>query len=46
PIQIDANRWLAEMELSYATDEQRNIHHGRTTRSVNAQPSSADITFF
>ncbi|KAE9628043.1 methyl-accepting chemotaxis protein [Aeromonas veronii] len=46
PIQIDANRWLAEMELSYATDEQRNIHHGRTTRSVNAQPSSTDITFF
>ncbi|MGL5091988.1 MAG: methyl-accepting chemotaxis protein [Aeromonas sobria] len=46
PIQIDANRWLAEMELSYATDEQRNIHHGRTTRSVKAQPSSADITFF
>ncbi|MCF3096436.1 chemotaxis protein [Aeromonas australiensis] len=46
PIQIDANRWLAEMELSYATDEQRNIHHGRTTRSVNAPPSSADITFF
>ena len=46
PIQIDANRWLAEMELSYATDEQRNIHHGRTTRSINAQPSSADITFF
>ncbi|WP_429124347.1 methyl-accepting chemotaxis protein [Aeromonas allosaccharophila] len=46
PIQIDANRWLAEMELSYATDEQRNIHHGRTTRSTKAQPSSADITFF
>ncbi|MGL6004002.1 methyl-accepting chemotaxis protein [Aeromonas sobria] len=46
PIQIDANRWLAEMALSYATDEQRNIHHGRTTRSVKAQPSSADITFF
>lgn len=46
PTQIDANRWLAEMELSYATDEQRNIHHGRTTRSVKAQPSSADITFF
>ncbi|MBO0398454.1 chemotaxis protein [Aeromonas veronii] len=46
PIQIDANRWLAEMELSYATEEQRNIHHGRTTRSVNAQPSSPDITFF
>jgi methyl-accepting chemotaxis protein len=46
PIQIDANRWLAEMELSYATDEQRNIHHGRTTPSVKAQASSADITFF
>ncbi|WED75878.1 methyl-accepting chemotaxis protein [Aeromonas allosaccharophila] len=46
PIQIDANRWLAEMELSYATDEQRNIHHGRTARSTKAQPSSADITFF
>jgi len=46
PIKIDANRWLADMELSYATDEQRNIHHGRTTRSVKAQPSSADITFF
>lgn len=46
PVKIDASRWLAEMELSYATDEQRNIHHGRTTRSVNAQPISADITFF
>ena len=46
PIQIDANRWLADMELSYATDEQRNIHHGRTTRTVQAQTSSADITFF
>ncbi|MFB2865782.1 methyl-accepting chemotaxis protein [Aeromonas sp. MdU4] len=46
PIKIDANRWLADMELSYATDEQRNIHHGRTTRPVKAQASSADITFF
>ncbi|MCP3292138.1 chemotaxis protein, partial [Aeromonas hydrophila] len=45
PIQIDAESWLADMELSYATDEQRNIHHGRKTPT--ATPSSnADVTFF
>ncbi|WP_250894732.1 methyl-accepting chemotaxis protein, partial [Aeromonas dhakensis] len=45
PIRIDAESWLADMELSYATDEQRNIHHGRQHQA--ATPSSnADVTFF
>ncbi|MEZ6964934.1 methyl-accepting chemotaxis protein [Aeromonas sp. S9(2024)] len=43
PIMIDADSWLADMELTYATDEQRDIHHGRTTKPT---VSSADITFF
>ncbi|MFH7525905.1 methyl-accepting chemotaxis protein [Aeromonas sp. A5] len=43
PIMIDADSWLADMELTYATDEQRDIHHGRTTKPT---ASSADITFF
>lgn len=42
-IMIDADSWLADMELTYATDEQRDIHHGRTTKPT---ASSADITFF
>ncbi|EOD54288.1 methyl-accepting chemotaxis protein [Aeromonas molluscorum] len=40
---IDAERWLSDMELSYATDEQRNIHHGK---HVAAQKTDTDITFF
>ena len=40
---IDAQRWLADMELSYATDEQRDIHHGKQTPS---QKTDTDITFF
>ncbi|UCA12430.1 methyl-accepting chemotaxis protein [Aeromonas enteropelogenes] len=43
PIMIDADSWLADMELTYATDEQRDIHHGRSTKPT---ASSADITFF
>ncbi|WP_421241972.1 methyl-accepting chemotaxis protein [Aeromonas enteropelogenes] len=43
PIMIDADSWLADMELTYATDEQRDIHHGRSTKPTT---SSADITFF
>lgn len=40
--QIDAQAWLAEMELTYATDEQRQIHHGVTSSSAKEQ----EITFF
>ena len=39
---IDAKAWLAEMELTYATDEQRKIHHGAKAGSAEAQ----EITFF
>ena len=39
---IDAQAWLAEMELTYATDEQRQIHHGRKSSSAREQ----EITFF
>ncbi|MBP6450767.1 MAG: chemotaxis protein, partial [Aeromonas sp.] len=46
PLQIDADSWLAEMELSYATDEQRNIHHGRRQATVVNASSNADVTFF
>ena len=46
PIQIDAESWLADMELSYATDEQRNIHHGRRQQPMMNSSSSADVTFF
>lgn len=46
PTHIDASKWLAEMELSYATDEQRDIHHGRVSHSAKPSTSSADITFF
>lgn len=40
--QIDAQAWLAEMELTYATEEQRLIHHGGRASSVQEQV----ITFF
>ena len=39
---IDARAWLAEMELTYATDEQRKIHHGAKAASTEPQ----EITFF
>jgi methyl-accepting chemotaxis protein len=41
-LRIDAQAWLAEMELTYATDEQRQIHHGGTSSSAK----EAEITFF
>jgi methyl-accepting chemotaxis protein len=40
--QIDAQAWLAEMELTYATEEQRQIHHGASVNSARDQ----EITFF
>jgi methyl-accepting chemotaxis protein len=41
-LQIDAKAWLAEMELTYATDEQRQIHNGGRSSSAKVQ----EITFF
>ncbi|TWC28179.1 methyl-accepting chemotaxis protein [Pseudomonas sp. SJZ079] len=40
--QIDAQAWLAEMELTYATDEQRQIHQGSGASAAKEQ----EITFF
>ncbi|WP_371258929.1 methyl-accepting chemotaxis protein [Pseudomonas sp. URMO17WK12:I12] len=40
--QIDARAWLASMELTYATDEQRQIHHGHSSSAAKEQ----EITFF
>ncbi|WP_419737563.1 MULTISPECIES: methyl-accepting chemotaxis protein [Pseudomonas] len=39
---IDVRQWLASMESTYATDEQRRTHHG----AVATQQTSQDITFF
>ncbi|MCE0463972.1 methyl-accepting chemotaxis protein [Pseudomonas sp. 20TX0172] len=39
---IDARQWLARMETTYATDEQRRNHHGDS----GAQQTSQEITFF
>ncbi len=39
---VDARQWLARMEATYATDEQRHLHHG----AAAAQQNSQDITFF
>ncbi len=39
---IDARAWLAEMELTYATEEQRKIHRGADIGGAAAQ----EITFF
>lgn len=39
---INAQLWLAEMELTYATDEQRQIHRGANSSSARAE----EITFF
>lgn len=42
PEHIDPRKWMAKMEISYATEEQRHNHHGRQSTQPNAQ----DITFF
>ncbi|MBY8930067.1 chemotaxis protein [Pseudomonas sp. Wu6] len=39
---VDARQWLERMEATYATDEQRRLHHG----AAAAQQNSQDITFF
>ncbi|MEJ1228111.1 methyl-accepting chemotaxis protein [Pseudomonas sp. NFACC09-4] len=41
-VPIDARQWLARMETTYATDEQRRNHHG----DAGAQQTSQEITFF
>ena len=41
-VPIDARQWLARMETTYATDEQRRNHHGDS----GAQQTSQEITFF
>ncbi|CAM3370990.1 chemotaxis protein [Pseudomonas floridensis] len=41
-IAIDAREWLARMESTYATDEQRRTHRGESA----AQQNSQEITFF
>ena len=41
-VSIDARQWLARMETTYATDEQRRNHHGGSS----AQQTSQEITFF
>uniref|UniRef100_UPI0030DA77E5 methyl-accepting chemotaxis protein n=1 Tax=unclassified Pseudomonas TaxID=196821 RepID=UPI0030DA77E5 len=41
-VSIDARQWLARMETTYATDEQRRNHHGDS----GAQQASQEITFF
>ncbi|SHN03409.1 methyl-accepting chemotaxis protein [Pseudomonas asturiensis] len=41
-IAINAREWLARMESTYATDEQRRTHHGESA----AQQNSQEITFF
>jgi len=39
---INAQEWLADMELTYATQEQRQIHSG----AKNAAATKQEITFF
>ncbi|MBL0842860.1 chemotaxis protein [Pseudomonas mediterranea] len=41
-VSIDARQWLARMETTYATDEQRRNHHGDS----GVQQASQEITFF
>ncbi|WP_376697655.1 methyl-accepting chemotaxis protein [Pseudomonas syringae] len=41
-VAIDARQWLARMESTYATDEQRRTHRGESA----AQQDSQEITFF
>jgi len=40
---IDANRWIKEMALGYATAEQKLIHRGET---ANSKAGPDEITFF
>nr|WP_248799672.1 methyl-accepting chemotaxis protein [Pseudomonas sp. MWU13-2105] len=42
---VDAPAWLAEMELTYATDEQRRNHHSGKV-NVNQPATIQEITFF
>jgi methyl-accepting chemotaxis protein len=42
PLAIDARSWLARMEATYATDEQRHTHRGGS----GAPQQSQEITFF
>jgi methyl-accepting chemotaxis protein len=39
--ELDVDAWLRQMERSYATDEQRQTHHGKA-----AQSTEHEITFF
>ena len=39
---LDARQWLARMDATYATEEQRRTHHGEAAVQQNSQ----DITFF
>ena len=41
PPQLDAKTWLARMEKTYATDEQRQNHHGQVQENKDHE-----ITFF
>ena len=41
---INAQAWLADMELTYATAEQRQIHNGRNSSA--SQTQEQEITFF
>ncbi|WP_416376013.1 methyl-accepting chemotaxis protein [Pseudomonas extremaustralis] len=41
-VTVDARQWLAQMEATYATEEQRRTHHGEAAVQQNSQ----DITFF
>jgi methyl-accepting chemotaxis protein len=43
---IDVRAWLAKMELTYATDEQRRNHTSGKAPAPAANTSSSDITFF
>jgi methyl-accepting chemotaxis protein len=44
-IAVDASAWLADMQLSYATDEQRRNHHSGKV-NVNQPSNTQEITFF
>jgi methyl-accepting chemotaxis protein len=43
---IDVRAWLAKMELTYATDEQRRNHTAGKAPTPAANAASSDITFF
>jgi methyl-accepting chemotaxis protein len=42
PSEVEAERWLAELERTYTTREQREIHQGLETST----PETSDVTFF